>query len=181
MKTIIFGIIALSLFGAIVPAFAESGDCWFIFCLFEKWSEPKKEKSEITLEEFYTQEVEKGKQSGIDKVKEKILDFEKSKNKISQIEKQTDSDLSYIKDKTQQEIDFYQSLIDEEKDIRENPAKYYNQHDLVKLALEFYKNKPDGTACDDDRRWVEDRNNCVRLATAEKVYYLYDLEWLRYR
>lgn len=181
MKAIIFALIALSLLGATVPAFADSGDCWFIFCLFEKYTQPKIEKTDTSLEEFYTQEAEKGKQLGIKKVNEKISDFKKSYNKISEIEKQTDTDLSYLKSTTQQEIDFYQSLIDEQKDIQENPAKYYNKHDLVKLALEFYKNKPDGTPCDDDRRWVEDRNNCIRQATAEKVFYYYDLEWLRYR
>jgi len=181
LKSIIFILFAISLIGGIASAFADSGDCWFIFCLFEKWYEPKVEKTDTSLEEFYAQEAEKGKQLGIKKVKEKISDYKESKNKISQIEKRSNLDLSYLKDKTQQEIDFYQSLIDEEKDVRENPAKYYNQHDLVKLALEFYKVKPDGTPCDDDRRWVEDRNNCVRMKTAEKVYYLYDLEWLRYR
>ena len=181
MKSIIFALFALSLFGAIGPAFADSGDCWFIFCLFEKFIEPKKEKSETTLEEFYVQEGNKGRQLGIKKVNEKISDYKESYNKISEIEKQTDTDLSYLKSTIQQETDFYQSLIDEQKDIQENPAKYYTQSDLVKLASEFYKNKPDGTPCDDDRRWVEDRNNCVRQATAERAYFMYDLEWLRYR
>jgi len=181
LKTIIFALFALSLLGAAVPAFADSGDCWFIFCLFEKWNEPKIEKTDTSLEEFYVKEVKKGKQLGIKKVNEKISDYKESYNKISEIEKKSNLDLSYLKSTTQKEIDFYQSLIDEEKDVRENPAKYYNQHDLVKLASEFYKNKPDGTPCDDDRRWVEDRNNCIRQATAEKAYYYYDLEWLRYR
>jgi hypothetical protein len=181
LKTIIFGIIALSLFGAIVPAFADSGNCWFIFCFFEKFIEPKEEKLDTTLEEFYTQEAKKGKQLGIKKVNKKISDFKESYNKISEIEKQTDTDLSYLKSTIQQETDFYQSLIDGEKDLQNNPAKYYSQSDLVKLASEFYKNKPDGTPCDDDRRWVEDRNNCVRQATAEKAYFYHDLEWLRYR
>ena len=181
MKTIIFALIALSLFGGISPAFADSGDCWFIFCFFEKFIEPKIEKTGVTLEEFYVQEGNKGKQLGIKKVQEKISDYKESKNKISQIEKKSSLDLSYLKDKTQQEIDFYQSLIDGEKDLQNNPAKYYTQSDLVKLASEFYKNKPDGTPCDDDRRWVEDRNNCIRQATAEKAYFYHDLEWLRYR
>lgn len=188
MKSIIFALFALFLFGAVGPAFADSGDCWFIFCLFEKYTEPKiekyepiKEKSELTLEEFYAQEGNKGRQLGFKKVNEKISDYTESHHKLSEIEKQTDADLSYLKNTIQQETDFYQSLIDEQKDIQKNPAKYYTQNDLVKLALEFYKNKPDGTPCDDDRRWVEDRNNCIRISTAEKKYYTYDLEWLRYK
>jgi len=181
LKTILFGIIALSLLGASVPAFADSGDCWFIFCLFEKFFEPKIEKTDTSLEEFYAQEAEKGKQLGIKKVNKKISEYKESINEISEIEKQTDTDLSYLKNAIQQETDFYQSLIDEQKDLQNNPAKYYTQSDLVKLASEFYKVKPDGTPCDDDRRWVEDRNTCVRQATAEKAYFYHDLEWLRYR
>ena len=61
-----------------------------------------------------------------------------------------------------------------------NPEKYYTKQSLVKKAMEFYKLKPDGSACDDDRRWIEKNNACIREERAEKQYYYYDLEWLRY-
>ncbi len=66
-------------------------------------------------------------------------------------------------------------------------AVHYNQKyqdtmlsksDLVDRAMNYYKLKSDGTPCDDDRRWVEDRNACIREERARKIFYSWNLEWL---
>ena len=113
-------------------------------------------------------------------VKNKISDFENTDKKIRQIEKETGWDLTEWRTAIHGESQFYEELIHTHEDSKKNPEKYYTQQDLVKKALDFYKKRPDGTFCDDDRRWVEERQNCIPLQRATKIYYNYDLEWLRY-
>lgn len=159
-------------------AFAENGDCWFIFCLFEKWTAPKQE---MTVEELYVEQAEKGKQAGIKKINEKLSDLKEYEKTVSDMERQTGVEITDIHKAVNQDIELYEGILYAEEDRQKNPAKYYTKQDLVNLAMEFYKNKPDGTSCDEDRRWVEKSNACVRQETAHKTYYYYDLEWLRYR
>lgn len=158
-------------------AFADSG-CWY--CPFVEWASTPTEKREMTIEELYVQEAEKGRQSGLQAIKEQISDLKKQKNQFSTLERNSDADYSYLKNGLQKDIDFYQGLLDGEKDRKENPAKYYTQRDLAQLALEYYKYKPDGTQCTEGTHWVDKKQDCYPTGRAESRYMSYDLEWLRY-
>lgn len=161
------------------PAFADNGDCWFIFCMFEKWFEPKQEKPELTVEELYIEQAEKGKQKLLGKVEEKIAELKEYKKTVSGIEKQTDAKIPQIQNAIDQELELLEGVLFVEEDQKKNPAKYFNKENLVNIAMEYYKVKPDGTSCDDDRRWVETRGICIREDTARKLFYTWDLEWIR--
>jgi len=155
-------------------AFADNGDCWFILCWFTS-------NDKQTTEEIYVQAAQNGRDRGISAIKNEISSLKENSKIISNAQKSgTISGADRLVSGMNDRADFLQGLIDEDKDVRNNPEKYYTQQDLVKKAMEFYKFKPDGTACDEDRRWVEKNNACSRQETAGSQYYYYDLEWLRY-
>lgn len=158
------------------PVFAEDGDCWFIFCIFEKIFEPKPKEPKLeeaqTIEEAYVAEAKKGKQKMIEKLKDEV-------SMLKDAKKTTEN--PYLQDAIQQDIDLYEEILYTEKDIHENPEKYYTQKDLINIAVQYYKVKPDGTLCDDDRVWIDERSICMREGSAIKKHIqYYDLEWLRY-
>jgi len=182
-------------------AFADSGDCWFIFCIFQSWFSPKestpdkineqtgrdrntgRDASEIQTaspEEQYVIMAEKGRERGVQAVKDKIDDFKESRRDLIKYQKELGIKDPYLINKAEDQINFYQNLVDEYEDQKNNPEKYYTQETLVKKALEYYKIKPNGTSCDEDRRWLEDRNACVRTERAASEFSKWDLEWLRY-
>jgi len=158
----------------ISAAFADNGDCWFILCWFAS-------NDKSTSEEIYVQAAQNGRDRGISAVKNEISNLKDQHKTISNAQKSgTISSADRLLYGMDDRADFLQGLIDEDEYVRNNPEKYYTQQDLVKKAMEFYKFKPDGTACDDDRRWVEKNNVCIRQERAATQYYSYDLEWLRY-
>jgi len=155
-------------------AFADNGDCWFVLCWFAS-------NDKSTPEEIYVQSAQNGRERGISLIKNEISSLKENSKTISDAQK---SGMVSGADKLlygmNNRADFLQGLIDKNEYVRNNPEEFLTKQDLVKKAMEFYKLKPDGTACDDDRRWIEKNNACIRQETAEKKYYYYDLEWLRY-
>lgn len=181
MKTvaILLSLVLVGLFST--PAFAENGDCWFIFCIFEKAFEPK-QKRDMTVEELYVQEADKGKEKMKKKLNKEISSLKEYQKELKSIERQTGGSVSPLYNAVQQDIDLYEEILYTEKDMRENPQKYYTDRDLINLAIEYFKVKPDGSRCDDDRVWIEAESNCVPEGSAVKRHLqYYDLEWLRYR
>jgi len=134
---------------------------------------------EFDAEKWYVQQAEKGKQKGIDQIKERIIELKSYKSGNSDIEKQYGIQSPQIQNAVNQELELLENLIHGEEDQRKNPAKYFTQTDLVNIAMEYYKVKPDGTLCDEDRRWVEDREACIREDTARKKFYSLDLNWIK--
>jgi hypothetical protein len=134
----------------------------------------------MTPEEIYVKQAEKTKEIMIEKLKTEISSFKESQKKLEIVERTTGTSMDSLQEGLQKEIDLWESIVYTEKDMRENPAKYYTKQSLVKLAMEFYKVKPDGSLCDEDRRWIEDRKACIPSERANKIFYSHDLEWLRY-
>lgn len=155
-------------------AFADSDNCWFILCWFAL-------NDELTTEEIYVQAAQNSRERGISAIKNEISELREDSKTISNAQESgmisgADKLIYGMNDRAE----FLQLLIDEQEDVKNNPEKYYTKQDLVSKAMKFYKFKPDGTACDDDRRWVEKNNACIRQERAGSQYFYYDLEWLRY-
>ena len=132
---------------------------------------------------FSHEEVKQKKQKKADRfiasVQKDIDSLEKRKNELLRSEL-----LGVVPEieetiyKIENRINYLQQAgIDSEKAWKKNPENFLSQNDLVDRAMTFYQLRPDGTACDEDKRWVEDRNNCIQRA--EKEYFTWDLEWLR--
>jgi len=157
----------------IAPAFADSGDCWFIFCWFES-------NDELTTEEIYIQSAQNGRERAISTVINQISELkENNKMILDAQELGMISGADRLIDASNDRANFLQKLIDEDNYIKNNPDEFLTQNDLVDRAMNYYKLKPDGTPCDDDRRWIEDKNNCMRQERASKIFFSWDLEWLR--
>jgi len=169
-------------------AFADSKDCWFIFCWFD-FSE------KTSNEENLAKHQQKVKSAVMNQMRDEISSLRQAKNTISdgldskidsernslndRLDSKIDSKMNSLNDGIDNRIDLLEEILDTEEDMKNNPDKYLTNRDLVDRAMNYYKLKPDGTACDEDRRWVDDRNACVRMKTAYKVFNSWDLEWLQ--
>ncbi len=168
--------IVLFLIVMLIPmsaAFADSGDCWFIFCWFDF-------EKKTSNEQNFVKHQQKVKSAFMKQMKDEISSLQKAKKTISGgVDSKIIPEMNSLNDGIDNRIDLLQEILDTEEDMKNNPSKYLTKRDLVDRAMNYYKLKPDGTACDDDRRWVDDRNACVRMKTAHKVFNSWDLEWLR--
>ncbi len=155
-------------------AFADDGDCWFILCWFTF-------HDKLTTEEIYVKSAENGRDRAINSVKNEISELREQSKIMSDAQKTAKISIPpTLINGVNDRADFLQSLLDEQEYVKNNPEEFYTQQTLVQKAMEYYKVKPDGTPCDEDRRWVETRNGCVREKTASRAFYSWDLEWLRY-
>jgi len=154
-------------------AYADDGDCWFILCWFTFYDK-------LTTEEIYVKSAENGRDRAINFVKNEISELKENSQIISEAQKSgMISNADNLIDGVNNRANFLQKLIDEDQYVQNNPDEFLTQSNLVDRAMNYYKLKPDGTACDNDRRWINDRNTCVRKDTANKIFYSWDLEWLR--
>jgi len=155
-------------------AYADDGDCWFILCWFTF-------HDKLTTEEIYVKSAENGRDRAINFVNNEISELREHSKIMSNAQKVGKISVPpTLINGVNDRADFLQSLLDEQEYVKNNPEEFYTQKTLVQKAMEYYKVKPDGTPCDEDRRWVETRNGCVREQTAHRVFYSWDLEWLRY-
>ncbi len=152
-------------------AFAENGECWFIICWFDF-------DDKSTNEQKYVKHQQKVKSVFMNQLEKEISSLKEAKKTISDAEK---SDIipqmSSVKEGLDERIDLYQEILDTEWDMKNNPGKYLSKQKLVERAMNYYKVKPNGEPCDDDRRWVED--TCIPMKRAHKLFHSWDLEWLR--
>ena len=182
-------------------AFADNEDyCWFIFCLFDvtdKSSEKINTNShkanrngfksndndkinELTIEEKYVKQQQKIKAKFIDQMKDEIAELKNSKKIITHGEENNIiPEMNTLHNGIDNRIDLLEGILETEEDMKNNPSKYLTQQNLVNRAMNYYTISPDGIPCDDDRRWVDDRNACIREDRANKIFYSWDLEWLR--
>jgi hypothetical protein len=152
-------------------AFADNGDCWFLLCWFTS-------NDKSTPEEIYVTAAQNGRERTINVMKNQISELKENSKTISDAQKSgIISGADKLIDVSNERADFLQKLIDEDNYVRNNPNEFLTQSDLVDRAMNYYKIQPDGTPCDDDRRWVED--TCRPMKRAYKEFYSWDLEWLR--
>ncbi len=157
----------------ISAAFADNDNCWSIFCWFDF-------SQKTSNDQNYSKHQQKVKVVFMDKIQEEISSLKKTKKTISQGENlDIIPELNSLNNKIDNRINALQGIIDSEEEVKKNPGKYLRQSDLVNRALNYYKNQPDGTPCDEDERWVDDKGYCRSIKRATKAFYTWDLEWLR--
>ncbi len=152
-------------------AFADNDDCWFIFCWFDFGEKASNEQN-------YVKHHTKVKTAFMNQMQEEISSLKESKKIILEAEEsELIPEMTTIHNGIDNRINLLQDILDTEEDVQNNPGKYLTQSTLVKRAMNYYKIQPNGTPCDDDRRWVED--TCRPMKRANKIFYSWDLEWLR--
>ena len=150
-------------------AFADNGDCWFILCWFTS-------NDKSTNEEIYVQAAQNGRERGFTTIHNQITKLnDNSKLILDAQELGIISGADRLIEASNERADYLQGLIDQAEYVKNNPNEFLTQSDLVDRAMNYYKLKPDGTPCDDDRRWVEDREACTPMKRAYKIFHTWDL------